>query len=47
MLRERLGVPHVMVVATFVAVGVLRWPLYWVLAVLIPLSIGLAWWVRR
>jgi chromate transporter len=47
MLRERLGAPHAMVVATFVAVGLLRWPLYWVLAVLIPLSIGLAWWVRR
>lgn len=29
-------------VATFVAVGVLRWPLFWVLAVLIPLGIALA-----
>jgi chromate transporter len=47
LMRERLGVPHVTAVATFVAVGVLRWPIYWVLAILIPLSIGLAWWVRR
>jgi chromate transporter len=47
LMRERLGVPHVTAVVTFVAVGVLRWPIYWVLAILIPLSIGLAWWVRR
>jgi chromate transporter len=45
--RERIGVPHAMAVATFVAIGVLRWPIYWVLGVLIPLSIALAWWVRR
>jgi hypothetical protein len=28
-------------------VGIMRWPLYWVLGVLLPLSIALAWWVRR
>jgi hypothetical protein len=28
-------------------VGVMRWPIYWVLGVLMPLSIALAWWVRR
>jgi chromate transporter len=47
MLKQRLGVPHVMALAAFVAVGVLRWPIYWVLGVLIPLSIAVAWWVRR
>ncbi len=29
--------------AGFVAVGLLQWPLPWVLAVLVPISIGLAW----
>jgi chromate transporter len=29
------------------AIGLMRWPLLWVLAVLVPLSIVLAWWVRR
>ena len=29
--------------ATFVAIGVMHWPLPLVLAVLLPLSIGLAW----
>jgi len=33
--------------ATFIAIGVLRGPLFWVLAVLLPVSIGLAWWTRR
>ena len=34
-------------VAAFVGVGVLRWPIWWVLLVLIPLSITIAWWDRR
>jgi hypothetical protein len=33
--------------AALVGVGVLQWPIYLVLAVLIPLSIALAWWSRR
>jgi chromate transporter len=33
--------------AAFVAVGPLGWPLPWVFAVLAPLSVALAWWVRR
>ena len=45
--KERVGTPHVMALAAFAAVGVLRWPLYWVLGVLIPVSIALACWVRR
>jgi chromate transporter len=47
LMRERVGAPHAMALAAFAAVGVLRWPLYGVLAVLIPLSIALAWWARR
>jgi hypothetical protein len=31
----------------FVAVGVLRWPLLWVMAVIAPLGIAVAWWERR
>jgi chromate transporter len=35
------------VVGVAAAIGVMRWPLLWVLAVLVPMSIALAWWVRR
>jgi chromate transporter len=33
--------------ALFLAVGVLRWPLIWVLLAATPLSIALTWWWRR
>lgn len=33
-------------VICFVAIGVLRWPLVWVLVVLAPLSVALAYWRR-
>jgi len=46
-LRRRPGVPHAMWAAALVGVGVLHWPIYYVLAVLIPLSIALAWWSGR
>ena len=45
--RARPGVPHLVALATLAGVGVLRWPIHWVLGVLIPVSIGLAWWMRR
>lgn len=44
--RDRLALAPLVAVATFGAVGVLRWPLYGALAVLVPLSIALAW-LRR
>jgi chromate transporter len=47
LLRQRLGFAHGVALAAFVAVGVLRWPIYWALGVLIPCSIALAWWMRR
>jgi chromate transporter len=47
LLQERLGTPHLMALLAFVGVGVLRWPIYWVLGVLMPVSIAVAWWVRR
>jgi chromate transporter len=34
-------------VLTFVAIGLLRVPLLWALAMLAPLSIAIAWWSRR
>ena len=43
----RFGPAPFIALAAFLAVGVLRWPLPAVLAVLMPLSIFLAWWVRR
>jgi chromate transporter len=45
--HERLGVSHLVALSAFAGVGVLRWPIYWVLGILIPVSIALAWWARR
>ena len=38
--------PFVML-ATIAAIGIFRWPLVWVMAVLVPCSLALAWWTRR
>ena len=46
LLKDRLGLAPLIALATFVSIGVLRWPLYGALAVLVPLSIAIAW-VRR
>ena len=44
----RQGAPGLAVAAAgFVAVGVMRWPLPYVLIVLAPVSIALAAWMRR
>ncbi len=47
--RERpgLGQGQGLAIAAFLAVGILRWPIYWVLGVLIPGGIAVAWWLRR
>jgi hypothetical protein len=37
----------VVALAAFLAVGPMGWPLPIVFAVLAPVSLGLAWWVRR
>jgi chromate transporter len=47
LLRERFGLAPLVALAVFFAVGVMRWPIYWVLLVLVPVSIAIAWWVRR
>jgi chromate transporter len=44
---RRLGPAPFVVVATAVAIGLMRWPLLWVMLVLAPSSIALAWWTRR
>jgi chromate transporter len=36
-------VPIVIMLATFVMIGVMKWPLLWVVAIMTPLSIAVAW----
>jgi chromate transporter len=45
--RERPSFAQGVAITAFVAVGILRWPIYWVLGALIPCGIALAWWQRR
>jgi chromate transporter len=47
LLRQRPGFAHGLAMAAFLAVGIVRWPIYWVLGVLIPCGIAVAWWTRR
>jgi chromate transporter len=47
LLRDWRNPGLVVAAAAFVAVGPLGWPLPWVFAGLAPLSVALAWWVRR
>jgi chromate transporter len=47
LVREGQAAPLVFALAGFVAVGVLRMPLYWVVLVLAPLSIAWCWWRPR
>lgn len=35
------------VMGTAAAIGVMRWPLLWVMVALMPLSVALVWWARR
>jgi chromate transporter len=46
-LRNTRDAGLVVGLAAFVAVGPLGWPLPWCLAVLAPVSLALAWWIRR
>jgi chromate transporter len=47
LLRKLLAPAPFVMAATFVAIGVLRWPLVSTLIVIAPASIALAWWWRR
>ena len=44
--EDRLGIAPLIALATFASIGLLRWPLYGALAILVPLSIAIAW-LRR
>ena len=46
-IKDRLRPAHLVTLAAFVAAGVLRWPLLLVVAVLMPVSVALAWWRQR
>jgi len=46
MFRSLTPAPFVLLGTAF-AIGLMRWPLLWVLLVLAPVSIGLAWWKPR
>jgi chromate transporter len=45
--KDRLRMGHVVAALTFLAVGMLRWPLLGAMAVIAPLGIAIAWWERR
>jgi chromate transporter len=45
--RGRLGPAPFIALATLAAIGLFRLPMLWVMIALVPLSIVLAWWVRR
>jgi chromate transporter len=45
--QDRQLVAPLVALVTFAAIGVIRWPLYFVLAILGPASIAIAWWMRR
>jgi chromate transporter len=47
MFRLPVGPAPFVAVAAFVAIGILRWPLVYVLATLVPVSIALAFWRMR
>ena len=47
LLEEKNWLAYAVATLTFVAIGLLRWPIWWVLLVLIPLSVTVAWWSRR
>jgi chromate transporter len=47
LIEQRNWLAYAVAAATFVAIGLLRWPIWWVLLALIPISIGVAWRGRR
>lgn len=47
LLRQRPHAGSGLALAALAAVGILRWPIYWVLGVLVPVGIAWTWWKRR
>jgi chromate transporter len=46
-IKHRLRPSHLVAALTFVAAGIFRLPLLWVMAVLVPVSMAVTWWERR
>lgn len=46
LIEENNWLNYALVAVVFVTIGLLRWPIWWVLLVLIPLSIAIAWRTR-
>lgn len=46
MFRSFGPAPFVLLATAF-AIGLMRWPLVWVMLVIAPISVALAWWMRR
>jgi chromate transporter len=46
-LKDRRGLEPLIALATLAAIGIMHWPIYYALPVLIPISIAIAWWRRR
>jgi chromate transporter len=47
LLRKGLAPAPFVMAATFIVIGLARWPLTWTLLVLAPVSIALTWWSSR
>ena len=45
--RRRIGPAPFVALGVFAAVGIMRWPLWWVVLIATPVSIALAWRWRR
>ena len=46
MFKGPLGLAPLVAIGILIAVGVMRWPIYWVLLVAVPISIASSWWSR-
>lgn len=44
---KKIGPGFFIFIATVLAIGVMRWPLVWVMLTLVPAGIGVAWAARR
>ncbi len=47
LLRKGIAPAPFVMAATFIVIGLVRWPLMWTLLVLAPVSIALTWWSSR
>jgi chromate transporter len=45
--RDGWNAGPLIALAAFLCIGIMRWPLYWVLLALLPVGIAWAWWRQR